>query len=206
MDERDLVDRCKQGDRTAYDELVRRHQDRLFSLIYRCVGDYEEAGDVAQEVLIRAYRAISGFQGQSAFYTWLHRIAVNEVISHRRRGSAVRKVKTVPISRNDPESESGGSEDPPDTSSEPSRLMDRKEREGLIQDAIQSLETEQRVIVVLRDVEGYDYDAIARMVGCPRGTVKSRLHRARLELRNKLRPLLETSGEEAAAQENRNEV
>ncbi|NOZ23727.1 MAG: sigma-70 family RNA polymerase sigma factor [Planctomycetes bacterium] len=189
----ELVERCKRGDLHAYDELMRRHQDRVFNLVYRYVGDREDARDIAQEVFIRAFRAMRGFQGQAAVSTWLHRIAVNEVINHRRRAGAKRRIRTVPIDRNDPDPEGRGSGDPPDTSAEPSKIMAEKEREQLIQDAINSLDDDHRAVVVLKDIEGYRYEEIAEIIGCPRGTVKSRLHRARLELREKLRPLLEVA-------------
>jgi len=194
----ELVERCKSGEREAYDELMRRHQDRVFNVVYRCVGNHEDASDIAQEVFIRAFRAIEGFQGQAALSTWLHRIAINEVINHRRRAGAKRKIRTVPIERNNPDSEGHGSDDPPDTSTEPSRVMVEKEREQLIQEAIDSLDDDHRTVVVLKDIEGYRYEEIAEIIGCPRGTVKSRLHRARLELREKLRPLLGVAEPRAA--------
>ena len=187
----ELVERCKRGDREAYDELMRRHQDRVFNVVYRCVGNREDASDIAQEVFIRAFRAMRSFQGQAAVTTWLHRIAINEVINHRRRAGAKRKIRTVPIERDNPDSEGHGANDPPDTSAEPSKIMAEKEHEQLIQDAIDSLDDEHRTVVVLKDIEGHRYEEIAEIIGCPRGTVKSRLHRARLELRDKLKPLLE---------------
>lgn len=198
VEDTELVERCKRGDRGAYDELMRRHQDRVFNVIYRCVGDREDAGDIAQEVFIRAFRAMHGFHGEAAVSTWLHRIAVNEVINHRRRAGAKRKIRTVQIERGNPDPEGHASDDPPDTSTEPSKIMAEKEREQLIQDAIDSLDDDHRTVVVLKDIEGYRYEEIAEIIGCPRGTVKSRLHRARLELREKLRPLLEVDGPRTA--------
>ncbi|MEW6356071.1 MAG: sigma-70 family RNA polymerase sigma factor [Planctomycetota bacterium] len=198
VEDTELVERCKRGDRAAYDELMRRHQDRIFNLVYRCVGDREDASDIAQEVFIRAFRAMRGFHGQAAVSTWLHRIAVNEVINHRRKAGAKRKIRTVPIDRSNPGPDGRGSDDPPDTSAEPSEIMAEKEREQLIQDAIDSLDGDYRAVVVLKDIEGYRYEEIAEIIGCPRGTVKSRLHRARLELREKLKPLMDVEGPRTA--------
>jgi len=181
-----LVERCRAGDMEAYSALVRRHQDRVLNVIYRFVSDYEDARDIAQEVFIKAYRGLSSFEGKAQFGTWVYRIAVNAAISHARKKS--RRKPALSLSAEDDEGHNPG--DPPDTSEEPSRVLDAKERRALIERAIDSLDPDHRAVVVLKDIEGYDYEEIADMIGCPKGTVKSRLHRARMELREKLKPLL----------------
>ena len=188
LSDAELVRKCQAGDWRAYNELVGRHQDRIFTLIYRYLGHWEDAGDVCQEVFLKAFRALPEFRGEAAFGTWLHRIAVNALISWRRKRQAQ---PAMPLDNR--ASGDGGDDqrpDPPDNSPGPAQVADSKEREAIIQRAISGLDEEQRIVVVLRDVQGRDYEEIANILGCPRGTVKSRLHRARLLLREKLRPLV----------------
>lgn len=186
MTDAELVKQCQAGQWQAYNELVARHQDRLFNLIYRCLGHWEDARDLCQEVFLKAFRALPEFRGEATFGTWLHRIGVNALISWRR------------IKRPKPALSLSGEDDvsgerllePASTATDPAQQADQQERERFIQQAINTLDEVQRILVILRDVEGYDYEEIAHMLGCPRGTVKSRLHRARLLLREKLRPLI----------------
>jgi len=188
LSDAELVRKCQTGEWRAYNELIARHQDRLFNLIYRYLGHWEDARDVCQEVFLKAFRALPDFRGDAAFGTWLHQIGVNTLISWRR---ARQSHPTGPLGNggdHDPTGNPGP--DPADRAPGPAQLADQRERERLVQEAIHSLDEEQRMLVVLRDVQGYDYEAIARMLGCPRGTVKSRLHRARLVLRERLRPLV----------------
>ena len=187
LSDAELVRKCQTGEWRAYNELIARHQDRLFNLIYRYLGNWEDARDVCQEVFLKAFRALSDFRGDAAFGTWLHQIGVNAVISWR-RGKQSRRTAPLGNGGDDPNGNPGL--DPADQAPGPAQLADQRERERLVQEAIRSLDEEQRMLVVLRDVQGYDYEAIARMLGCPRGTVKSRLHRARLVLRERLRPLV----------------
>jgi RNA polymerase sigma-70 factor (ECF subfamily) len=188
LSDAELVRKCQTGEWRAYNELIARHQDKLFNLICRCVGNMEDARDLCQEVFLKAFRALPEFRGDAAFGTWLHQIGVNALISwrRRRRGHAAASLNS---GGNDPDADSAA--DPPDVSTDPAQLADQHERERFVQRAISELDEEQRILVVLRDVQGFDYQEIARMLGCPRGTVKSRLHRARLVLRDKLRPLVQ---------------
>ena len=188
LSDADLVKECQTGEWRAYNELIARHQDRLFNLICRYIGNPEDARDLCQEVFLKAFRALPEFRGDAAFGTWLHQIGINALISWR-RGRRGHPTASLSSGGNDPDSDSAP--DPPDVSTDPVHLADQRERERYVQRAISELDEEQRILVVLRDVQGHDYQEIARMLGCPRGTVKSRLHRARLVLRDKLRPLVQ---------------
>jgi RNA polymerase sigma-70 factor (ECF subfamily) len=170
-----------QGDPAAFGELVLRHQDRAFNLAFRLTGSREDAADAVQEAFLKAYRGIQSFRRQSSFYTWLFRIVVNEVRSRRRSGAARRPSFSL-----DAADGPGLRADGPD----PSEQASLAERRQIVEEALQSLEFDQRAIVALRDIEGRDYAEIAEVLGCPQGTVKSRLHRARMALKDALAPKL----------------
>ncbi len=183
----DLVTKARRGDVAAFGDLVARHQDALFNGICRMVGQREDAEDLAQEVFLKAYRHIARFEGRSSFYTWLYSIAINVVISHRRKLGARRRKSTVSLDARDGDRSFDVADDAatPDVASQHHELGDR------IEQAIAQLDDEHRTIVVLRDIEGFDYEHIGKLLGCPQGTVKSRLHRARLALREQLKDLVE---------------
>ncbi len=183
----ELVRKCQEGEWRAYNELVARHQDRLFNLIYRYVGNWEDARDLCQEVFVKAFRAIAQFRGDAQFGTWLHQIGVNTLISWRRSKQAHATASLQ--GSGDGASDEKAASDPVDKAPRPDEVAGQRERERLVQEAISALDDEQRILVVLRDIEGRNYEQIARALGCPRGTVKSRLHRARLTLRDRLRSL-----------------
>jgi len=179
------------GDPAAFGELVLRHQDRAFNLAFRLTGSHEDAADAVQEAFLKAYRGMASFRRQSSFYTWLFRIVVNEVRSRQRSGSSRPAVFTLSSA----DGRSTG--DPPDaaaglrsTGPDPSEQASIAERRQIVEAALQSLEFDQRAIIALRDIEGRDYAEIAEMLGCPQGTVKSRLHRARMALKDSLAPKL----------------
>lgn len=183
----DLVERAKRGEREAFDALVRKYQHRIVSLVSRYVADPSEALDVTQEVFLKAYRALPGFRGDSAFYTWLYRIAVNAAKNH-----------LVAQSRRPP-GEDIAAEDALWMEQE-SRLKDYDTPEGLllseeiertVAEAIASLPEDLRTAITLREVEGLSYEEIAEAMGCPIGTVRSRIFRAREAIDRRLRPLLE---------------
>jgi len=182
VDDAVLIQRCRRGDTVAFGTLVQRYQDDLFNGIYRMVGDYQDAADIAQDVFLKAYRAVDGFRGNASFYTWLYRIAVNTCIS-RRRSLAARKAHLhVPLAM-------GGDEpdcDPPAGDPQPPQAAQTREEYARIEEALGKLPEDYRIVVVLRDIEGYNYAEIAAMVGCSHGTVKSRLFRGREILRKML--------------------
>jgi RNA polymerase sigma-70 factor (ECF subfamily) len=185
-----LIRGFQAGDKGAFDQLVLKHKDKLFTLCYRFFGDYHEANDVAQETFIRVYRSLRQFKFESAFATWLYRIAVN-TCRNRLKSSAYRQKKAT-VSLDNPGISEG--DDPSleiaDDSRSPVAELEKKERWMLIQRAISALPDEQRAVVALRDIQGLSYDEIAEITGSNLGTVKSRLARARLDLRERLRGVI----------------
>jgi len=178
-----LVGRCRDGDLEAFNQLVLKYQDRVFDTVYRMVADYEDARDLAQDSFVKAFQAIRDFRGQSSFYTWLFRIAVNAALSRRRQLARRRRYVTAWYEAADDLEPTGSSRhDDPD----PVRDAARTEERTAVLAALGRLEAEHRAVIVLRDIEGADYGQMAEMLQCPRGTVKSRLHRARQALRREL--------------------
>lgn len=173
----ELVARCKGGDPSAFDDLVRRYQDRLFNALVHFLGDAAAAEDLAQEAFLKAYLRLQDFRGDSQFYTWLYAIARNLSVSRQRQLS--RRGRMASLDAEDaPQVESG--------KGDPIGSAMSRDREALVQQALQALDEESRWIVVLRDIDGRDYAEIAEAAGVPVGTVKSRLHRARMQLRQLL--------------------
>jgi RNA polymerase sigma-70 factor (ECF subfamily) len=182
-----LVRAFQSGDKVAFDKLVLKHKDKLFNTIYWFLGDYEEANDCAQETFIKLFRSLKKFRFESAFSTWLYRIAIN-TSKNRLKSSEYRwKKKTVPIEK--PEGSKGGnpSLEIKDDSPSPVIELEKKERLRLIKEAINSLSREQNRVIVLRDIQGLSYEEIADITGLNLGTIKSRIARGRLELRDKLK-------------------
>ncbi len=181
-----LVERVKKGDKRAYDLLVIKYQHRILGLIGGYVNDFQEVQDVAQEAFIKAYRALEKFRGDSSFYTWLYRIAVNTAKNH-----LVSKGRRLPESDVDVHDA-----DFLDTASSlrvvdtPERNLYRDEIEQVIHDVISRLPDELRTAVMLREFDGLSYDEIADVMDCPVGTVRSRIFRAREAIDREIRPLL----------------
>jgi RNA polymerase sigma-70 factor (ECF subfamily) len=181
-----LVKAFQAGNKASFDELVLRHKDRLFNLCFRFLGDYQEANDSAQEVFVKIYRSLKGFRLESAFSTWLYRIAVNTCKNKLRSSEYRHKKKMVHLDNPGPLEGSTGALEITDDTQSPLLELERKERLNLIRQAIDSLPPAQKMVVVLRDIEELSYDDIANITGYSLGTVKSRLSRARLDLRRKL--------------------
>lgn len=185
----ELVRRVQRGESAAFDVLVRKYQHRIVALIGRYVADWSECQDVAQETFIRAYRAIGNFRGDSQFYTWLHRIAVNtaknHLVAHHRRPP------TDDIDVADAEQFEGAAR--LRDSDTPEHELMRQELEQTVMRAVQALPEELREAITLREVEGMSYEDIAQKMDCPIGTVRSRIFRAREAIDAELRPLLETA-------------
>jgi RNA polymerase sigma-70 factor (ECF subfamily) len=185
-----LVRAFQGGDRAVFDELVLRHQHRLFNLCYRFMGDYQEANDTAQETFIKVYGSLKRFRFESAFSTWLHRIAVN-ICKNKLKSLAYRQ-KKMTISLDNPGSAENGT--PPmeirDETHSPAKELETKQRMRAIQEAINMLPLEQKEMVTLRDIQGFSYEEIVEITGTALGTVKSRLARARLDLRKRLRSVI----------------
>ena len=184
LDDSALVSACLAGQTEAYGVLVRRYQDKLYPTILRLAGHPDDAHDLLQDTFLRAYEKLGKFQGESSFFTWIYRIAVNLALTNRRR----RRPLTI-----DPESRGGsyseGAADPRDH--DPSLPLEARERELVVQNALNALAKDQRAVVVLKEFDGLHYDEIAKILKIPVGTVRSRLHRARIELRERLKSLVD---------------
>ena len=183
----ELVRAVQAGDIDAFDALVLKHKDKLFNMVFWFLGDYQEANDCAQEIFIKIFNAIKKFRFESTFSTWLYRIAMN-TCKNRVKSSTYRwKKKTVSLER--PESSKNGNpfHEIENGSPSPANELEKKERVMLIQNTINSLPEAQNQMVVLRDIQGLSYQEIADVTGLSLGTVKSRLARGRIELRNRLK-------------------
>lgn len=181
-----LVQRVKQGDRSAFDLLVVKYQHKILNLIMRYVKDPSEAMDVAQEAFIKAYRAVPGFRGDSAFYTWLYRIAINTAKNHL---VAVRR-RPMNLDFDLRDSESFEPFAALRDGDSPEHLALTDEIGEVINKAIGDLPDELRTAILLREIEGLSYEEIAETMECPVGTVRSRIFRAREAIDKKIRPLM----------------
>lgn len=186
----ELVRRVQSGDRAAFDLLVRKYQHRIAHLISRYVRDQSEAEDVTQEAFIKAYRGLARFRGESAFYTWLYRIAINTAKNWL--VAAGRRVPDQGIDATEAEQYEAGMllRD----GATPEREMLTREIEAEINRTIESLPRELREAITLREMEGLSYEEIATVMDCPVGTVRSRIFRAREAVDRRLRPLLDETG------------
>lgn len=180
----ELITECLQGRTDSFGQLVTRYQERLFGTLVTMLGSVEDARDVAQEAFVQAYQKLESFRGQSAFYSWLFRIALNSSVDHHRR----QRRPTVSI---DAAREQTGAEPTdlhPDTS--PSFSIERTERQKLVQMALSKLSPEYRQVLILKEMEDMKYEEIAAAVKIPVGTVRSRIHRGRAELKDILEQLI----------------
>lgn len=186
----ELVRRCQNGDLSAFEGLVDRYQHRVYNLVYRMVGRHEDAQDIAQDVFLKALEHIGQFREQAQVFTWLFRIATNMAISRRRRAQTVKFVSLSGPTGSDGDGTQGF--EPADRADDrPAESVERDEATGHVARAIGQLDEQFRSVLVLKDIEGLDYQQIADVLQLPVGTIKSRLHRARSELRDRLRPILE---------------
>ncbi len=186
-DDQQLVKRVQNGDKRAFDLLVLKYQHRILGLVVRFVHDPHEAQDVTQEAFIKAYRALANFRGDSAFYTWLYRIAINTAKNYLVARN--RRPPSSDVDSNDAEFYDGehGLKD----MASPERLMLRDEIDDTVQRSIKQLPEDLRRALTLREFEGLSYEDIANVMQCPVGTVRSRIFRAREAVDKALRPLLE---------------
>lgn len=195
-----LVRRVQDGDHGAFEGLVLKYQDRIHNACYRMTNDREAARDMAQEAFVKAYEALSRFEHKSSFYTWLFRIAVNLCISQRRRDRRVTTQSSDHIAESLANPQASGQAlklramVTEDQSAQPAEVAHRRETRSAVMQALSELDDDQRAILVLRELESFDYQAIADILKIPIGTVRSRLHRARLALKERLRPGLEKAG------------
>jgi RNA polymerase sigma-70 factor (ECF subfamily) len=179
LDDQCLIDACRAGKTEAFGVLVNRYQDRLYPTLFRLTGCAEDALDLLQEAFLRAYQKLDRFHGESSFYTWVYRIAVNLTLSHRRKRRHASNAG-LPFDLPDP---SG-----PD---HPASALEIRERDARIQAALDALAPDYRAVVVMKEFDGLRYEEIGALLGVPVGTVRSRLHRARCELRDRLVSLID---------------
>ncbi len=179
-EDRLLIDRCLQGHVEAFGELVRRYQDRLYNALFRFLGNSEDARDVAQEAFLSAFRNLKKFRGRSQFFTWLYRIAWNHALDLKRRAKNSWALPEAEGSAhpNEPQDRS--------VSASPDWHLQRREEDERLQQALAKLSDEYRLVLILREMDELSYEEIAEVLDIPIGTVRSRLHRARLELRQLL--------------------
>ena len=176
-DEPSLIDQALGGNTAALGQLVRRYQDRLFTSVMHVVGQYEEAEDVVQETFVRALTKLDSFRQDSSFFTWIYRIALNAALNRNRRRRA-----SFPLGTR----REGEGRDPADPGEMPHDRVLRLERAEQIRWALHQLSDEYRIVLVLREIEGFDYATIGHVLDISIGTVRSRLHRARALMRDQL--------------------
>jgi RNA polymerase sigma-70 factor (ECF subfamily) len=182
-----LLEAFRQGRHGAFDAIVRAHQDRVFSFCARMLSDREEALDASQEVFLSAWRNLATFRGEAALSTWLLRIAANRCLNRiRQRKSSAAREEPWPEAKADgeaPEFQPAAPEE-----GRPDRVAENRETGEILSEALGRIDPDSRWLVLLSDVEGFSYEELAEMAGVPVGTVKSRLHRARMALRRMLSP------------------
>lgn len=178
-DDNRLIAECLEGNTAAFGELVLRYQDRLYNTVFRLVDHSDDALDVVQEAFLNAYQSLDSFKGDSLFFTWLYRIAVNTAISLKRKKRVLARI-----------SDRNGDPiiDPVDPSdhAKPGHALEQAEEDQKLYRALARLSPEHKTVLVMKELEGQKYEDMAETLGVPIGTIRSRLHRARLELRELL--------------------
>jgi RNA polymerase sigma-70 factor (ECF subfamily) len=187
-----LVERAKKGDQTAFEMLVVKYQRRIERLIGRMVRDVDLVPDIAQETFIRAYRALPQFRGESAFYTWLYRIAVNTAKKSLMELKRDPLVTEAARAGRDEDDDNPRFESEPSDAATPDAVLASKQIAAAVNFAVEALSEELRQAITLREIEGLSYEEIAALMNCPIGTVRSRIFRAREAIAARLRPLLDT--------------
>lgn len=179
--DRSLLERAKKGDIGAFEQLVEGYQKKVFNITLRMMGNPDDASELTQEVFIRVYRSLRNFKEESQFSTWIYKIATNICLDELRKQKK-RKVFSIDeeIKADDGETKRQIADDKPS----PETVAEKNEVKKVVKDAIKSLPDEYRLVIVLRDIQGFSYDEIAKIVKCPEGTVKSRINRARKALKD----------------------
>jgi RNA polymerase sigma-70 factor, ECF subfamily len=194
-DEKQWIERSRKGDVAAFDRIVRKYERSVFNTAYRLSGSHDDAADIAQEAFVRAWNNLKSFRGDAAFSTWLYRIVTNVFLDDRKKK---RNRQTRSLDEEMDLDESSVQRQYEDPSPGPQELAEGDERRRLLQQAILSLPENQRAMVVMYHTQGLAYEEIAEILDLPMGTVKSRLNRARLALRDRLGPVAELFVTEAS--------
>lgn len=181
-----LVARVQKGDRRAFDLLVIKYQHRVLALVSRFIPDFAEAQDVTQEAFIKAYRALPNFRGESQFYTWMYRIAVNTAKNYLVSRNRRTPLRDIDVDDAEFFADEGNMKDV----ASPEKLMARDQLQQVVFDAIAALPEDLRMAITLREMDGLSYEDIAQVMSCPIGTVRSRIFRAREAIEQKMQPLL----------------
>ena len=184
-----LVREAQGGSRAAFDMLVLKYQRRIERLLSRSVRDSADVADLCQETFLAAYRALPAFRGESAFYTWIYRIAINAAKRHNARQRPVES-----LDRDQDEDGTFGTDATPSDDATPEALLAGRQLAQGLNEAVEALAEDQRRALLLREVDGLSYEEIADLMDCPPGTVRSRIFRAREAVAARLRPLLEARG------------
>lgn len=178
LTENELIKKCKKGDREAFNRLFEIYQSQVVNIAYGMLSDREDAYDASQEVFVRVYKNIGSFKEEASFNTWLYRIIANvcsDILRKRQKNSKVISISNMSDEENDMEL--------PDDAPTPEENMELTERQRIVKNAISQLRDEYRIVITMCDIEDMSYDAIANMLGVPKGTVKSRINRARNALK-----------------------
>jgi RNA polymerase sigma-70 factor (ECF subfamily) len=178
QDDSSLIAQCLAGEASAFGVLVQRYQDRLYNTVYRLVDNPDDAQDVVQEAFLNAYQSLESFKGDALFFTWLYRIAFNTAISMKRKQRVTLSIDSNPDVEGNPLEPLDPADD-----ARPGWGMEQAEQERKIHAALARLSAEHRTVLVMKDMEGRKYEDMAEVLEVPIGTIRSRLHRARLELR-----------------------
>ncbi len=191
VEDAELVEKVKAGHTEAYGQLVRKYQDRVFNTCWRICGHLEDARDLTQEAFLKAFEGLGAFRRQSGFYTWLFRLAVNLALSHRRGARRRRHVSLDQATgAAGMQAETLAKRVGHEPDDDPARSASEAELQACAVRALHALDDEHRAVIVLRDIEGFDYHEVGAILEIPSGTVKSRLHRARMALRQAIRSSL----------------
>ena len=183
MGEELLVARCRKGNPEAFEELVGLYEKRVYNLAFRMTGNVEDARDITQEAFVKVYSSLSKFRGDSSFSTWLFKIVSNMCLDELRR-----RRRRFFVSLDEPLQQEDGEmpRQMPDLKADPEREVEQRQIQAMVHRGILALTEDHRMVIVLRDLQGFSYEEIAEMLDCSLGTVKSRLNRARLALRQQL--------------------
>ncbi|MEW6332917.1 MAG: sigma-70 family RNA polymerase sigma factor [Thermodesulfobacteriota bacterium] len=181
-----FVARCRRGDTEAFSVLVRRHQKKMLNIAYRIIGDYDQSCDVVQEAFLSAYRAIGKFRGEARFSTWLCGIVMNHARTHLARRSARSRREGPSLDDHNKLEEDDIRQGSPCGDGPLADQIEKRQVEAKVRECIGLLPGDQREVLVLRDIQGFSYEEIGEILGLPEGTVKSRLFRARNDLKERL--------------------
>ncbi|MFW5988585.1 MAG: RNA polymerase sigma factor [bacterium] len=179
----ELIKKCKAGDIEAFEKLIQRYEKKVFTIAYRYMGNKEDADDLAQEALIKVYKSIKKFRGESLFTTWLYQIVANvcrDALRKKARKQETSIDSPIITEEGETKREFG------DSSLSPEILAEKAETEHYLQTLISQLKVEYKVVIIMREIQGFSYEEIAEELGCSLGTVKSRLNRARKHLRERI--------------------